>query len=72
MLIWSVLWCGLDGRNGHLLLGLVSPGSWLLLFIGSRGRDRRKNVARIAREGSRASHPGLPVHVLFLATLQDC
>lgn len=24
MLIRSVLWCGLDGRNGHLLLGLVS------------------------------------------------
>lgn len=42
MLIWSVLWCGLDGRNGYLLLGLVSPGSWLLLFFGSRGRDKEK------------------------------
>lgn len=47
--------------------------SWYFYsWFGSCGRDRRKDVARIAREGSRASHPGLPVHGLFLVTLQDC
>lgn len=51
VLIWSVLYCWLRGRNRHLLLGSVSPQSWLPLFVDSCGRNRRIDLPRIVGEG---------------------